>query len=131
MTICIHTPVKSPMEHSLMRHFYRYFMNLTAKMNGIEPNAWKKANPGLNTIKKLSDLSEKVHRAKNNPKDLSGILTKDFNIRDTISTAWLSFDDINNEKIFDLSDFKKLLCHRRSRFEYHNGFNLCNTFDDE
>ena len=47
-----------------------------------------------------------MERAKNNPKDLSGILTKDFNIRDTISNAWLSFDDINNEKTFDLPEFK-------------------------
>lgn len=84
--------------------FLPIIYELDSKDEWIAPKAWEKANPGLNTIKKLSDLSEKVERAKNNPKDLSGILTKDFNIRDTISTAWLSFDDINNEKTFDLSD---------------------------
>ena len=86
--------------------FLPIIYELDCKDEWIDLNAWKKANPGLNTIKKLSDLSEKVERAKNNPKDLSGILTKDFNIRDTISNAWLSFDDINNEKTFDLPEFK-------------------------
>ena len=86
--------------------FLPIIYELDCKDEWIDLHAWKKANPGLNTIKKLSDLSEKVERAKNNPKDLSGILTKDFNIRDTISNAWLSFDDINNEKTFDLSEFK-------------------------
>ena len=71
-----------------------------------EPKAWEKANPGLGTIKKLDDLINKVERAKNSPKDLSGILTKDFNIRDTVSTAWLSFDDINNEKTFNIARFR-------------------------
>lgn len=67
---------------------------------------WEKANPGLGTIKKLDDLMRKVEKAKNNPKDVSGVLTKDFNIRDTISSAWLTFDDINNEKTFDITRFR-------------------------
>lgn len=68
--------------------------------------AWKKANPGLGTIKKIDDLIRKVEKAKHNPNDISGILTKDFNIRDTISSAWLTFDDINNEETFDINDFR-------------------------
>lgn len=71
-----------------------------------DPSKWEKANPGLVSIKKLDDLITKVERAKNSPRDLSGILVKDFNIRDTVSTAWLSFDDINNEKTFDINRFK-------------------------
>jgi phage terminase large subunit-like protein len=70
------------------------------------PSAWAKANPGLGVIKKLDDLERKVEKAKNSPKDLSGILTKDFNIRDTVTTAWLSFDDIHNEAEFDISRFR-------------------------
>ena len=71
-----------------------------------DPQAWEKANPGLGTIKKLDDLINKVERAKNDPKGLSGLLVKDFNVRDTINTAWLSFDDINNEKTFSIKRFK-------------------------
>ena len=70
------------------------------------PAAWIKANPGLGAIKKLDDLERKVEKAKNNPKDLSGILTKDFNIRDTVSSAWLSFYDIHNEATFDIEKFR-------------------------
>jgi phage terminase large subunit-like protein len=72
----------------------------------LDPKAWEKANPGLGKIKKVTDLANKVERAKNSPKDLSGILCKDFNIRETLSTAWLTFDDINNESTFDLERFR-------------------------
>lgn len=67
---------------------------------------WEKANPGLGTIKKIDDLIRKVEKAKNSPNDISGVLTKDFNIRDTISSAWLTFDDINNEETFDIARFR-------------------------
>lgn len=71
-----------------------------------DPIAWQKANPGLGSIKKLNDITEKVERAKQNPRDLVGVLCKDFNIRETNSSAWLSFDDINNEDTFDLERFR-------------------------
>src|SRR5699024_6641481 len=71
-----------------------------------DPKAWMKANPSLGSIKKLDDLEQKVERAKNNPSDLNGLLTKDFNIRTSTHTAWLSFDTINNEETFDIEDFR-------------------------
>jgi len=71
-----------------------------------EPKAWVKANPGLGNIKKAEDLERKVAKAKNSPKDLNGILTKDFNIRSTITSAWLTFEDLNNEDTFDIKDFR-------------------------
>ncbi len=36
-----------------------------------DPAMWEKANPGIGRIKKVSDLADKVERAKNSPKDLS------------------------------------------------------------
>lgn len=72
--------------------------------------AWTKANPGLGSIKKYEDIVEKVERAKTSPKDLPGILTKDFNVRDTVSGSWLSFEDINNEETYDLIDHKGSYC---------------------
>jgi len=71
-----------------------------------DPAAWEKANPGLGHIKKLSTLAADVERAKSSPKDLNGILCKDFNIRETLSSAWLSFDAINNDDTFDLERFR-------------------------
>ncbi|MBN3411004.1 terminase [Clostridium botulinum] len=86
--------------------FLPILYELDKKEEWTEPKAWPKANPGLGIIKKIDDLEVKVERAKNNPKDLSGVLTKDFNIRDTISSAWLTFDDLNNDETFDIKDFK-------------------------
>ncbi len=68
--------------------------------------AWEKANPGLGVIKKLDDLTEKVERAKNNPKDLPGILCKDFNVRDTVAGSWLTFEAVNNEETFNMDDIR-------------------------
>ena len=71
-----------------------------------DPAKWRKANPALGSIKKLEDLMQKVERAKQNPKDLTGVLCKDFNLRQNSATAWLTFDTINNETTFDISQFK-------------------------
>ena len=60
---------------------------------------WFKANPALGVIKSTKDLREKVERAKANPIELVNLLCKDFNIRQNTINAWLSFDDLNNEKI--------------------------------
>lgn len=69
------------------------------------PDAWQKANPALGVSKKVEDIERKVARAKNNMNDLTGILTKDFNIREVANSAWLTFDAINNEATFDIKDF--------------------------
>ena len=69
------------------------------------PDRWQKANPALGISKKVEDLERKVARAKNNPNDLTGILTKDFNIRETTDSAWLTFENIVNEATFDIKDF--------------------------
>ena len=69
---------------------------------------WYKANPALGNIKSLKDLREKVERAKANPIELVNLLCKDFNIRQNSINAWLTFDDLNNEKIY--SDWKDTYC---------------------
>ena len=79
---------------------------LDSKAEWKDPGAWFKPNPGLGRIKKLEDLMAKVERAKQSPKDLSGILCKDFNVRETLYNAWLDFDSINNEETFSLEDFR-------------------------
>ncbi|EJS08204.1 terminase large subunit [Bacillus cereus] len=86
--------------------FLPILYELDDKSEWTDNNAWPKANPALGSIKKLDDLESKVEKAKNNPSDLSGLLTKDFNIRDTVKSAWLTFDDINNEEIFDIEQFR-------------------------
>jgi len=79
---------------------------LDEKAEWKDPGKWEKANPALGSIKKLDDLEQKVDRAKNSPSDMNGVLTKDFNVRNTVHAAWLNFDDINNEETFNLEDFR-------------------------
>lgn len=71
---------------------------------------WEKANPGLGTIKSFQSLAENVEKAKNDPKFLPTVLTKDFNVRDTVAGTWLTFDQINNTETFDINDFKGSYC---------------------
>lgn len=86
--------------------FLPILYELDEKKEWLDPMAWEKANPGLNRIKKLDDLIGKVERAKNSPRDLTGVLVKDFNVIQSVGTAWLTFDDINNTETFDIADFK-------------------------
>lgn len=67
------------------------------------PESWQKANPGLGTIKKTDNLAAKVNKAKTNSLLVKNLLTKDFNIRETTSEAWLTFEDANNQEMFDIS----------------------------
>lgn len=76
----------------------------------MEPGTWMKANPSLGAIKKVDDLTIKVQRAKQNPVELSGVLCKEFNIRETVQSAWLSFDAINCTDTFDMEEFRGAYC---------------------
>jgi len=75
-----------------------------------DPKMWIKANPGLGTIKKVDDLIAKVERAKQNSKERAGLLTKDFNIRGTHVSSWLTFDEILNETQYNLADYRGSYC---------------------
>lgn len=66
----------------------------------------QKANPGLGTIKKLDQFQAKINKAKNNSLLVKNLLCKDFNVRETSSEAWLTFEDINNTEKFELSELK-------------------------
>ena len=86
--------------------FLPIMYELDSREEWSDPEQWEKANPGLNKIKKLQDLADKVERAKNSPKDLNGILCKDFNIRQNAGAAWLTFEDIDNTETFSIEDFR-------------------------
>lgn len=86
--------------------FLPVIYELDEKSEWKDPAMWVKANPSLGAIKKVEDLQDKVQRAKQSPHDLNGVLCKDFNVLTTTSTAWLTFDDINNSETFDLADLK-------------------------
>ena len=63
---------------------------------------WIKANPGLGTIKKMSFMREMVQKAKDDPSFLPTVLVKDFNIPQTSESAWMRYEDLNNQETFDI-----------------------------
>lgn len=69
-----------------------------------DPECWIKANPGLGTIKNLRTLSDKVAAAKANPRLLKNLLCKEFNIRETSSEAWLTYEEIRNRETFRIPE---------------------------
>lgn len=61
------------------------------------PEMWVKANPGLGTIKNQRTLAEKVERAKKNRNLVKNLLCKEFNVRETSTESWLTFQQAVNE----------------------------------
>lgn len=72
----------------------------------LDEKNWVKANPGLGTIKNYDILKGEVEKAKENPLLVKNLLCKDFNIRETSTETWLSFEDLNNTATYNLSKLK-------------------------
>ncbi len=84
-----------------------YFVyELDKKSEWEDEKCWYKANPGLGTIKNLVTLRDKVNRAKKNSNLVKNLVCKEFNIRETSTEAWLSYDELNNPAKFDISLLK-------------------------
>lgn len=66
---------------------------------------WEKANPGLGTIKSRDYLRQMVQKAKDDPSFKPTVMVKDFNMKQTAESAWLRYEDLNNEETFDASKF--------------------------
>ena len=87
-------------------HFLPFIYELDSREEWEKEECWKKANPGLGTIKNIRQLRDKVARAKQEPSLQRNLLCKEFNIRETAGGSWLSFDDLNNETLFDVMELK-------------------------
>lgn len=86
--------------------FMAFIYELDDRSEWTDFRMWEKANPGLGTIKDYNELAANVERAKNDPDFLPTVLTKDFNVRDTVTGTWLTFDQINNEETFTMDDIR-------------------------
>jgi len=87
-------------------HFIAFIYELDNRNEWTDPVCWKKANPGLGTIKSLEQLTAKVKKAQANPALVKNLVCKEFNIRETSSEAWLTFEQLNNIATFDLSELR-------------------------
>lgn len=82
--------------------FMAFIYELDDRSEWTDYRSWEKANPGLGTIKSYDELAANVERAKSDPDFLPTVLTKDFNVRETKTGTWLTFDQINNEATYDI-----------------------------
>ena len=87
-------------------HFIAFIYELDNRKEWTDETCWEKANPGLGTIKNRNTLKDKVEKAKKNPLLVKNLLCKEFNIRETSSEAWLTFEQANNTMTFDISQLK-------------------------
>ena len=87
-------------------HFIAFIYELDHRKEWTDETCWEKANPGLGTIKNRKTLKDKVEKAKKNPLLVKNLVCKEFNIRETSSEAWLTFEQANNTEMFDVEELK-------------------------
>lgn len=87
-------------------HLIAFVYELDNRKEWIDEKCWYKANPGLGTIKNLKTLRDKVNKAMQDPKLVKNLVCKEFNIRETSSEAWLTFEQIDNKETFDITELK-------------------------
>lgn len=86
--------------------FLPVIYELDSRKDWQNEECWYQANPGLGTVKILDTLRSKVNKAKANPLLIKNLLCKDFDVRETSSEAWLTFEQLNNTDEFKF-DFEK------------------------
>lgn len=79
---------------------------LDSREEWTDSSCWKKANPNLGVSKKLDYLERKVNIAQTDNAARKNVLTKEFNIPETSTDVWMSYEDIYNPETFDISDLK-------------------------
>lgn len=101
--------------------FVAFIFELDDREEWDKPSCWKKANPGLGTVKKTETLKGYVQRAKNDPAFKATVLTKDFNMPENQSMAWLTFEEAVNRETYDFKSmgFRYGIC----------GFDLSSSID--
>lgn len=76
----------------------------------LDEECWYKANPNLNISKGLDYMRNKVQKAKNNPIELTNLLCKDFNVRQTGVSSWLTYEELNCELTYTDDEFRDCYC---------------------
>lgn len=86
---------------SIDESFLSFIYELDSLEEWDQEDKWIKANPGLGKIKSITKLKANVEKAKRSPKFKPTVLTKDFNLKNIAATSWLSWEELNNEAVFD------------------------------
>lgn len=87
------------------KRFLPFIYELDSVEEWDKEECWEKANPGLGTIKSRDYLRQMVQKAKDDPSFKPTVMVKDFNMKQTAESAWLRYEDLNNEETFDINQF--------------------------
>lgn len=80
-------------------HFLPLIYELDSPTEWTNEDCWIKANPGLGTIKSFDYLRQMVEKAQSDATFKATVMIKDFNIPQTSNTAWMPYEDLNNEEL--------------------------------
>lgn len=75
-----------------------------------ENKLWQKSNPTIGKVKRWQYLEGQIDVARESKADRVFVMSKDFNIKQSNSSAWLLPETYDYEKVFNLEDFKNALC---------------------
>ena len=87
-------------------HLFPFIYEIDSRKEWLEEKCWYKANPGLGTIKNLDTLRIKVEKAKGNASLIKNLVCKEFNVPETSTESWLTFEELDNRALFDLKELK-------------------------
>lgn len=87
-------------------HVFPFIYELDERKEWTDERAWYKANPNLGVTKKLSYLKSKAAKALSDATQVKNLVCKEFNIRETSSEAWLTFEQLDNQAKFDIKALK-------------------------
>lgn len=90
--------------------FLPFIYELDDRDEWLKPECWIKANPGLGTIKSMDTLAENVQKAKDDPAFRPTVMVKDFNMKENSASAWLTWDEIENETKFEFDEMGFRYC---------------------
>lgn len=94
----------------LLPWLYTQDSELEVWQGNRENRLWMKSNPTLGIVKKWDYLEEQIDLAQNSKADRIFVLSKDFNIKQNGSEAWLKFEDYTYNAIYNLEDFRSSVC---------------------
>lgn len=86
--------------------FVAFMYELDDKSEWTDEGCWAKANPGLGTIKSYEYMREQVERAQQESSYRRTVMTKDFNMPENASVAWLEYEEAVNTATFILPEKK-------------------------
>lgn len=102
--------------------FLPFLYELDSPDEWDKEECWIKANPGLGIIKSLEYQREMVQKAKDDPSFKPTVMVKDFNLPQTSTSAWLLYEELNNETVWSTDPANK--------FDYCiGGFDAADTTD--